>query len=60
MVCTYIISIFERSLHFWIHVMVIQSHEESIAYNAKGDKEVGKWVENDERQCLQIQHKWVN
>ena len=40
--------------------MVIQSHEESIANNAKGDKEVGKWVENDERQCLQIQHKWVN
>lgn len=43
---TYVVATFEGSVHVWIHVMVIKSHEECVYDNTKSNEQFDEWVEN--------------
>ena len=44
---TYIISIFKRTLHSGIHIMLVQGHKECIDNDTQGDKQVSERIEDD-------------
>ena len=45
---SYVVSRLEHSLHFLVHVMMVQGHKERIDYNAKCDKKLDERVEDQE------------
>lgn len=49
---THVIARFENSLHIFVHIVVIQRHEERIDDDAECDEELYEWIKDQEGHVL--------
>ena len=49
---SHIISVLKRFIDVGVHVVMVESHEESVDDNAQGHEEVHERIKDDERQIL--------